>query len=89
MGETGGHMERAPKGHRGGLRLLQLAAFFSTFDRFAIGPMLLTISASLGTSLAGVATASLYYRRHLIAQCLPLAVGPHPAPAGQVSLDAS
>ena len=55
-------MERAPKGHRGGLRLLQLAAFFSSFDRFAVGPMLLTISASLGTSLAGVAaTASLYY----------------------------
>src|ERR687890_2638419 len=55
-------MERAPKGSRGGLRLLQLAAFFSSFDRFAIAPMLVTIAASLGTSLAGItATASLYY----------------------------
>ena len=63
MGETGGNMERAPKGYsRGGLRLLQLAAFFSSFDRFAVAPMLVTIAASLGTSLAGVAaTASLYY----------------------------
>jgi MFS family permease len=44
------------------LRLLQLAAFFSSFDRFAIAPMLVTIAASLGTSLAGItATASLYY----------------------------
>src|SRR5215213_8716556 len=51
MGESGG-----------GLRLLQLAAFFSSFDRFAVAPMLVTIAASLGTSLAGVAaTASLYY----------------------------
>ena len=44
------------------MRLLQLAAFFSSFDRFAVAPMLVTIAASLGTSLAGVAaTASLYY----------------------------
>jgi predicted MFS family arabinose efflux permease len=58
-----GDPEKAPKGSsRGGLRLLQLAAFFSSFDRFAVAPMLLTIAASLGTSLAGVAaTASLYY----------------------------
>jgi predicted MFS family arabinose efflux permease len=54
---------QAPKrSTRGGLRLLQLAAFFSSFDRFAVAPMLVTIAASLGTSLAGVAaTASLYY----------------------------
>ena len=46
----------------GGQRLLQLAAFFSSFDRFAIAPMLLTIAASLGASLTEVAaTASLYY----------------------------
>jgi predicted MFS family arabinose efflux permease len=46
----------------GGPRLLQLAAFFSSFDRFAIAPMLLTIAASLGASLTEVAaTASLYY----------------------------
>jgi len=51
MGESGG-----------GLRLLQLAAFFSSFDRFAVAPMLVTIAASLGASLAETtATASLYY----------------------------
>ena len=42
--------------------LLQLAAFFSSFDRFAVAPMLVTIAASLGASLSEVAaTASLYY----------------------------
>ena len=52
----------APRVASGGLRLLQLAAFFSSFDRFAIAPMLLTIAASLGASLTEVAaTASLYY----------------------------
>jgi predicted MFS family arabinose efflux permease len=44
------------------LRLLQLAAFFSSFDRFVVAPMLVTIAASLGASLAETtATASLYY----------------------------
>ncbi len=53
---------RAPSEASGGPRLLQLAAFFSSFDRFAIAPMLLTIAASLGASLTEVAaTASLYY----------------------------
>jgi predicted MFS family arabinose efflux permease len=53
---------RAPSESSGGLRLLQLAAFFSSFDRFVIAPMLLTIAASLGASLTEVAaTASLYY----------------------------
>ena len=63
MDKDVGNPEQGPKGSsRGGLRLLQLAAFFSSFDRFAVAPMLLTIAASLGTSLAGVAaTASLYY----------------------------
>jgi len=52
----------APSVASGGPRLLQLAAFFSSFDRFAIAPMLLTIAASLGASLTEVAaTASLYY----------------------------
>ena len=62
MGKDVGSPEQAPKGYsRGSLRLLQLAAFFSSFDRFAIASMLATIAASLGTSLAGVAaTASLY-----------------------------
>jgi predicted MFS family arabinose efflux permease len=53
---------RAPEESSGGLRLLHLAAFFSSFDRFAIAPMLLTIAFSLGASLTEVAaTASLYY----------------------------
>jgi len=44
------------------LWLLQLAAFFSTFDRFVVAPMLVTIAAALGASLAeATATASLYY----------------------------
>src|ERR687884_720956 len=62
MGKTGSATERAPGKSTGGLRLLQLAAFFSSFDRFAVAPMLVTISASLGASLAQTtATASLYY----------------------------
>jgi predicted MFS family arabinose efflux permease len=53
---------RAPRESRSGLRLLQLAAFFSSFDRFAVAPMLVTIAASLEASLSEVAaTASLYY----------------------------
>ena len=47
MGEAGSVMERAQKGD-GGLRLLQLAAFFSTFDSFAVAPMLVSIAAALG-----------------------------------------
>jgi MFS family permease len=59
ISETGTAIVRAPRESSGGLRLLQLAAFF---DRFAIAPMLLTIAASLGASLTEVAaTASLYY----------------------------
>src|SRR5919112_2345956 len=60
--ETGTAIVRAPRESPGGPRLLQLAAFFSSFDRFAIAPMLLTIAASFGASLTEVAaTASLYY----------------------------
>src|SRR5215211_3670959 len=62
MGRGGSAAGWAAGRFQGGLRLLQLAAFFSSFDRFAVAPMLVTIAASLGTSLAGVAaTASLYY----------------------------
>lgn len=44
------------------LRLLRVAAFLSTFDRFTIAPMLLTIAADLRVSLAEVAVAaSIYY----------------------------
>jgi MFS family permease len=52
---------REPREFYGGPRLLQFAAFFSSFDRFVVGPMLLII-ASLGASLTEVAAmASLYY----------------------------
>jgi predicted MFS family arabinose efflux permease len=62
VGETGSAVEGTPGESRGGLRLLQLAAFFSSFDRFAVAPMLVTIAAALGASLAETtATASLYY----------------------------
>jgi hypothetical protein len=62
MGKAGNATGPAPAGSRGGLRLLQLAAFFGSFDRFAVAPMLVTIAASLGASLTEVAaTASLYY----------------------------
>src|SRR5215210_4624175 len=46
----------------GRLRLLRAAAFLSTFDRFTVGPMLVTIAADLRISLEEVAAAaSLYY----------------------------
>jgi hypothetical protein len=81
QGTSGGQRrsspEQAPKeSPRDSLRLLQLAAFFSSFDRFAVAPMLVTIAASLGTSLAGVAaTASLYYLLYggLFAAVIPAA----------------
>ena len=54
-------MAPVPAESLGGPRLLQFAAFFSSFDRFVVGPMLLII-ASLGASLTEVAAmASLYY----------------------------
>ena len=69
MGETGSTVERAQGESQGGLRLLQLAAFFSTFDRFVVAPMLVTIAAALGASLAeATATASLYYLRYGVMQ---------------------
>ena len=44
------------------MRLLRAAAFLSTFDRFAVGPMLVTIAADLRVPLEKVAlAASLYY----------------------------
>jgi predicted MFS family arabinose efflux permease len=60
--ETGSAIVRASGESSGGQRLLQLAAFFSSFDRFVVAPMLVTIAASLQVSFAEVAaTASLYY----------------------------
>jgi len=47
---------------KGSLRLLQASAFLSTFDRFTIAPMLVTIAAALDVSLAEMsAAASLYF----------------------------
>ena len=52
----------ADKGLEGRLRLLRAAAFLSTFDRFAVAPMLVTIAVSLDVPLAQVAAvASLYF----------------------------
>ena len=55
-------MESGGAGLRGRLRLLMSASFLSTFDRFTIAPMLVTIAADLRVSLAAVsAAASLYF----------------------------
>jgi predicted MFS family arabinose efflux permease len=60
--KTGSAIVRASRESSGGPRLLQFAAFFSSFDRFVVAPMLVTIAASLQVSLTEVAaTASLYY----------------------------
>src|SRR5919202_1363671 len=62
ISETGSAIVGAPGEPSGGPRLLQLAAFSSSFDRFVVAPMLLTIAASLRVSLTEVAaTASVYY----------------------------
>ena len=45
----------------GRLRLLRAAAFLSTFDRFAVAPMLVTIAANLGVPLAQAAAAASAY----------------------------
>jgi MFS family permease len=45
----------------GPLRLLRTAAFVSTFDRFTIAPMLVTIAATLGVSLEEAAAAASVY----------------------------
>lgn len=45
----------------GRLRLLRAAAFLSTFDRFAVAPMLVTIAADLGVPLAHAAAAASAY----------------------------
>lgn len=55
-------MEPDYAGLKGRLRLLMSASFLSTFDRFTIAPMLVTIAADLRVSLAEVsAAASLYF----------------------------
>jgi predicted MFS family arabinose efflux permease len=46
----------------GGLRILQAAVFTSNFDRFVIGPLLVSIAHSFGAPLShAVAIASIYY----------------------------
>jgi predicted MFS family arabinose efflux permease len=51
------------------LRTVRLAAFASTFDRFAIPPMLATIASELGVSLADVAlAASIYFLLYGVTQ---------------------
>ncbi|MBD0252974.1 MAG: hypothetical protein ICV31_00580 [Rubrobacter sp.] len=46
--ETESTIAPVPAESSGGPRLLRLAAFFSSFDRVVVGPMLLTISSSPG-----------------------------------------
>lgn len=56
-------------GPSGRLRLLQLAALTSTFDRFAVAPMLLTIAAGFGVPLSkAVLAASAYYLLYGLSQ---------------------
>jgi predicted MFS family arabinose efflux permease len=43
------------------LQLLRAAAFVSTFDRFTIAPMLVTIAAALEVSLEQAAAAASVY----------------------------
>jgi len=52
-----------PRGREleGRLRLLRAAAFLSTFDRFAVAPMLVTIALDLGVPLARAAAAASVY----------------------------
>jgi predicted MFS family arabinose efflux permease len=53
----------------GDLRLLQLASFLSTYDRFGIAPMLLAIAASFHVGLNQVATvATAYYLLYGLSQ---------------------
>jgi MFS family permease len=69
VGEAGGREGHAPKKPRGSLRLPQLAAFFSGFDRFVVAPMVVTIAAALGAPSAGVAAkTSPYYLLYGVTQ---------------------
>ncbi|MFC7657489.1 hypothetical protein ACFQV8_14945 [Pseudonocardia benzenivorans] len=53
------------------VRLLQAAALTSTFDRFALAPLLIEIGRDLGVSLAAVAAvASGYYLAYGLMQPL-------------------
>lgn len=57
------------QGERSQVRLLQAASATSSFDRFVVGPLLLTIAADFGVSLAGAAAvASLYYLLYGLSQ---------------------
>ena len=60
---AGGSTERAQ------VRLLQAASATSSFDRFVVGPLLLTIAADFGVSLAAAAAvASLYFLLYGVSQ---------------------
>lgn len=61
----------APPGERSQVRLLQAASATSSFDRFVVGPLLLTIAADFGVTLAGAAAvASLYFLLYGLSQPL-------------------
>jgi YNFM family putative membrane transporter len=52
---------RRPHGPRASLRLLQLASFTSSFDRFLIAPLILVVALDLDESVAGVTLAATVY----------------------------
>jgi predicted MFS family arabinose efflux permease len=52
---------RGPHGPRASLRLLQLASFTSSFDRFLIAPLILVVAVDLDESVAGVTLAATVY----------------------------
>lgn len=59
--DTAHQSEDDGAGLKDSLRLLRAAAFLSTFDRFTIAPMLVTIAADLRVSLAEVSAAAGVY----------------------------
>ena len=64
-------MSSAAARERSQVRLLQAASATSSFDRFVVGPLLLSIAADFGVTLAGAAAvASLYFLLYGLSQPL-------------------
>ena len=61
--------DRRPHGPRASLRLLQLASFTSSFDRFLIAPLLLVVALDLDESVARVTlVATVYFQAYGVMQ---------------------
>ena len=54
-------VQPASRGERSAVRLLQASAATSAFDRFVVGPLLLSVAADFGVTLAAVAAAASAY----------------------------